>query len=87
MTFIWAVPKTRVPFCYRKLVFGDSREAVYFKQSAKDSCNPIRVLMGTPNREAQEYSIIEYKGPGRYIPMILLLYSWGPYLGFPVKAL
>ena len=39
-----------------------------------------RVLMGTPNREPQEYSgnVIEYKDPGRYIPVIFLL------LGFPV---
>ena len=38
--------------------------------------------MGTPNREPQEYSriLIEHKDPGRYIPFIFLLYSWG----FPV---
>ena len=36
------------------------------------------ILLGTPNREPQEYSrkIIEYKDPGRYIPIIIL--------GFPV---
>ena len=36
-------------------------------------------LLGTPNREPQEYSrnIVEYKDPGRYIPIIYLLYSWG----------
>ena len=36
-------------------------------------------LMGTPNREPQEYSknIIEYKDPGRFMPTIFLLYSWG----------
>ena len=35
--------------------------------------------LGTPNREPQEYSrnIMEYKDPGRYIPIIYLLYSWG----------
>ena len=36
-------------------------------------------LLGTPNRELepQEYSrnIMEYKDPGRYIPIIYLLYS------------
>ena len=33
--------------------------------------------MGTPNREPKEYSrnIIEYKDPGRYVPIIFLLYS------------
>ena len=33
--------------------------------------------MGTPNREPQQYSrnIIEYKDPGRYILIILLLLS------------
>ena len=35
---------------------------------------------------------MEYKDPGRYIPIIFLLYSWGsrfgvPGLGFPVKSL
>ena len=36
-------------------------------------------LMGTPNREPQEYSrnIIECKDRGRYIPNSFLLYSWG----------
>ena len=34
-------------------------------------------LLGTPNREPQEYSrnIMEHKDPGRYIPIIYLLYS------------
>ena len=42
-------------------------------------------LLGTPNRAPQEYNrnIMEYKGPGRYIPIIFLLYSWG----FPIKSL
>ena len=37
-----------------------------------------RTLLGTPNRDPQEYSgnILEYKDPGRYIPTI--------FLGFPV---
>ena len=41
-----------------------------------------RVPMETPNREPQEYSrnIIEYKDPGKDIPFIFLLYSWGPVL-------
>ena len=44
--------------------------------------------MGTPNREPQEYSrnIKEYKGPGRYIPRIFLLYSWGSLPGVPIKS-
>ena len=38
-------------------------------------------LMGTPNREPQEYSrnIMEYKDPGRYI--------WGSLFGVPSKLL
>ena len=44
--------------------------------------------MGTPNREPQEYSrnIIEYKGPGRYIPIIFVLYFWGSLFGVPIKV-
>ena len=40
-------------------------------------------LLGTPNREPQEYSrnITVYKDPGRYIPIIYLLYSWGSQFG------
>ena len=42
--------------------------------------------MGTPNRERQEYSrnVIEYKDPGRYIPIIFL---GVPCLGFPLGSL
>ena len=45
-------------------------------------------LMGTPKREPQEYSrnIIEYKDPGKYIPIIFLLYSQGSLLGVPIKV-
>ena len=45
-------------------------------------------LLGTPNREPQEYSrnIMEYKDPGRYIPIIYLLLGV-PCLGFPVEFL
>ena len=44
--------------------------------------------MGTPNREPQEYSrsIIEYEDPGRYIPIIFLLFSWGALFGVPSKV-
>ena len=44
--------------------------------------------MGTPNREPQEYSrnILEYKDPGRYTPIMFLLYSWGSVLGVPIKV-
>ena len=44
--------------------------------------------MGTPNREPQEYSknLIEYKDPGRYIPTIFLLYSWGSLFGVPIRV-
>ena len=43
--------------------------------------------MGTPKREPQEYSrnTIEHKDPGRYIPIIFLLYSWGSLFGVPVS--
>ena len=61
---------------------------------------PKGTLLGTPNREPQEYSrnIMEYKDPARYIPIIYLLYSWGslfgvssrvplyPVLGFSFRA-
>ena len=45
-------------------------------------------LLGTPNREPQEYSrnIVEYKDPGRYIPIIYLLYSWGSRFGVPSRV-
>ena len=45
-------------------------------------------LLGTPNREPQEYSrnIIEYKDPGRYIPIIYLLYSWASRFGVPSRV-
>ena len=42
--------------------------------------------METPNREPQDYSRnrMEYKDPGRYIPIIFLLYSWGSLFGVPI---
>ena len=45
-------------------------------------------LMGTPNRDPPEYSrnIIEHKDPGRYIPIIFLLNSWGSLFGVPSKV-
>ena len=45
-------------------------------------------LLGTPNREPQEYSrnIMEYKDPSRYIPIICLLYSWGSLFGVPSRV-
>ena len=45
-------------------------------------------LLGTPNREPQEYSrnIMEYKDLGRYIPIIYLLYSWGSRFGVPIRV-
>ena len=45
-------------------------------------------LLGTPNREPQEYSrnIMEYKDPGWYIPIIYLLYSWGSRFGVPSRV-
>ena len=44
--------------------------------------------MGTPNREPQEYSrnLVEYKDPGKYIPIIFLLYSWGSLFGVPIRV-
>ena len=43
------------------------------------------VLMATPSEEPQEYgrNIIEYEDPGRYIPVIFLLYSWGSLFRVP----
>ena len=45
-------------------------------------------LLGTPNGEPQEYSrnIMEYEDPGRYIPIICLLYSWGSLFGVPSRV-
>ena len=45
-------------------------------------------LMGTPNKESQEYgrNKIEYKDPGRYILIIFLLYSWGSLFGVSSKV-
>ena len=45
-------------------------------------------LLGTPNREPQEYSrnIMEYKDPGRYIPIIYLLYSWDSLFVVPSRV-
>ena len=45
-------------------------------------------LLGTPNWEPQEYSrnIMEYKDPGRYIPIIYLLHSWGSQFGVPSRV-
>ena len=36
----------------------------------------------------QEYNrnIMEYKDPGRYIPIIFLLYSWGSLFGVPSQV-
>ena len=46
------------------------------------------ILLGTPNREPQEYTrnVMEYKDPGRYIPIIYLLHSWGSRFGVPSKV-
>ena len=51
-------------------------------------------LLGAPNKEPQEYNrnIIEYNDPGKYLPIIFLLYVWGSLLGvhclgFSVKSL
>ena len=45
-------------------------------------------LLGTPNREPQEYSsnIMENENPGRYILIIYLLYSWGSRFGVPSRV-
>ena len=56
---------------------------VPFAENESDARLPCtrRTLLGTSNREPQEYSrktLIEYKDPGRYIPTIL---------GFPVMSL
>ena len=45
-------------------------------------------LLGTPNREPQEYSrnIVEYEDPGRYIPNMYLQYTWGCLFGVPSRV-
>ena len=47
-----------------------------------------RTLLGTPNREPQEYSrnIMECKEPGRYNSIIYLLCSWGSLFGVPSRV-
>ena len=44
--------------------------------------------MGSSNREPQEYSrnIMEHKDPGRYIPMVFLLYFWTSLVGVPTRV-
>ena len=56
------------------------------KATFQKSCKGT--LLGTPNREPQEYSrnIMEYKDPGWYIPIIYLLYSWGSLFGVPSRV-
>ena len=66
-------------FGYRRFLWGlEGWWAMIFKGT----------LLGTPNREPQEYSryIMEYKDPGRYIPIICLLYSWGFRFGVPSRV-
>ena len=46
-----------------------------------------RGLMGIPSRDLQEYSrviMFQYEDTGRYLPIILLLYSWGIPNPFPL---
>ena len=61
------------------------------KWALSQSTTTKGTLLGTPNREPQEYSrnIMEYKDLGRYIPIIYLKYfTLNPkYLGFPVESL
>ena len=42
--------------------------------------------MGTPNREPREYSRNINKDTGKYIPIVILLYSWGSLFGAPSKV-
>ena len=46
-------------------------------------------LMGTPNREPQEYSrnLTECKDPGRCLPIISYYILGVPCLGFPLRSL
>ena len=45
-------------------------------------------LYWEPNKEPQEYSrnIMEYENPGKYIPIIVLLHSWGSLFGVPSRV-
>ena len=57
-------------------------------------CKPRRpalnkgTLLGTPNREPQEYSryVIGIYLPGSLYSIIFLLYSWGSLLGVPSRV-
>ena len=46
-------------------------------------------LLGTPNRELQEYSrnIIGIYPPGSLYSLLVLLYSWGSLFGVPIRTL
>ena len=71
------------------LTITDRRAAFYIlRASIAESTKYKGTVLGTPNREPQEYSrnIIEYKDPGRYIPIIYLLYSWGSRFGVPSRV-
>ena len=48
----------------------------------------MRPQTGNPNNVGVEYTrdIIEYKDPGRYIPIVFLLHSWGSLVGVPTKV-
>ena len=68
-------------------VCGSIYGVIHRSESSKEidgKGNPL----GTPNREPQEYSrnIMEYKDPGRYIPIIYLLYSRGSLFGVPSRV-
>ena len=60
---------------------------IFLPSSAWDTAFLKGTLLGTPNREPQEYSrnMMEYKDPGRPFPIIYLLYSWGSLFGVPSR--
>ena len=58
------------------------------QNARKQSKGPLFKGTLLANREPQENSrnIMEYMDPGRYIPIIYLLYSWGSRFGVPSRV-
>ena len=58
-------------------MYAELRVEPFMVKGLRSDAETEGTLLGTPNREPQEYSrkIIECKDPGRYSPTVFLLYS------------
>ena len=52
-----------------------------------DGCDTIRLTRLTGSLKNIVGTYLEHKDPGRYIPILFLLYYWGSLSGFPVKSI